>query len=62
MSAETAERWEMIWRQVAASPLMDEAMVIAARLAQMPPRVGREVRQAFDAAQLNFLAAQVVVV
>jgi 2-(1,2-epoxy-1,2-dihydrophenyl)acetyl-CoA isomerase len=58
VSAETAERWGMIWRQVASGALMDETMATAARLAQMPPGVGREVRQAFDAAQLNSLAAQ----
>ena len=58
VSAETAERWGMIWRQVAASTLVDETMATASRLAQMPPGVGREVRQAFDAAQLNSLAAQ----
>jgi len=58
VSAETAERWKMIWRQVAPGALMDEAIVTAARLAQMPPRVRHEVRQAFDAAQLNPLTAQ----
>jgi 2-(1,2-epoxy-1,2-dihydrophenyl)acetyl-CoA isomerase len=58
VSAETAERWGMIWRQVASGALMDEAMATASRLAQMPSGVGREVRQAFDAAQLNSLAEQ----
>jgi len=58
VSAETAERWGMIWRQVASGTLMDEAMAIASRLAQMPLGMGREVRHAFDAAQFNSLAAQ----
>lgn len=58
VSAETAERWGMIWRQLPAATLMDEAMAMATRLAQMPPGVGHEVRQAFDAAQLSCLATQ----
>src|SRR5205085_10229169 len=58
ISAETAERWGMVWRQVAADALMDEAMATATRLADAPPGVCREVRLAFAAAQLNSLAAQ----
>ena len=58
ITAETAERWGMIWRQVGSAVLMDEAMTLASRLADAPPGVCREVRQAFAAAQLNSLAEQ----
>lgn len=58
ITAETAERWGMIWRQVDAAGLAEEAMALAGRLADAPPGVCREVRQAFDAAQFNNLAAQ----
>jgi 2-(1,2-epoxy-1,2-dihydrophenyl)acetyl-CoA isomerase len=58
ITAETAERWGMIWRQVPAENLAGEAMALALRLADAPPGVCREVRRVFDAAQLNGLAAQ----
>ena len=60
ISAETAERWGMIWRQVGSAVLMDEAMTLARRLADAPPGICREVRQAFAAAQLNSLEAQMI--
>jgi 2-(1,2-epoxy-1,2-dihydrophenyl)acetyl-CoA isomerase len=58
VDAATAERWGMIWRQVPAAGLQDEALALATRLADMPPGVCREVRTAFHAAQVNTLAAQ----
>lgn len=56
--AETAERWGMIWRQVPAATLMDEATALAGRLADMPTGVCREVRHGLAAAQLNTLQQQ----
>lgn len=58
ITAETAERWGMIWGQVPAASLADEAMALATRLADAPPGVCREVRHIFHAAQLASLAEQ----
>jgi 2-(1,2-epoxy-1,2-dihydrophenyl)acetyl-CoA isomerase len=58
IGAETAERWGLIWRQVPAAALQDEALALARRLADAPPGICREVRSTFAAAQLNDLAAQ----
>ncbi len=58
ITAETAERWGLVWRQLPAATLMDEAMSTAARLADAPPGACREVRHTFAAAQLNGLAQQ----
>jgi len=58
IQAETAERWGLIWRQVPAAALRDEAMALACRLADAPAGICREVRHTFAAAQLNSLAAQ----
>jgi 2-(1,2-epoxy-1,2-dihydrophenyl)acetyl-CoA isomerase len=58
LSAETAERWGMIWRSLPAASLMPEAMALANRLAANPPGICREVRDVFAAAQLQSLEAQ----
>jgi 2-(1,2-epoxy-1,2-dihydrophenyl)acetyl-CoA isomerase len=56
--AETAERWGMIWRQVPAAALMQEAMALAGRLADAPAGICREARHCLAAAQLNTLQQQ----
>ena len=58
ISADMAERWGMIWRQVPAATLAEEAMAVAGRLAATPPGVCREVRETFHQAQLASLARQ----
>ena len=58
IGAEQAVQWGMIWRHVPAAELQATAMSLAERLAAAPPRVCREVRHAFHAAQFNSLATQ----
>lgn len=58
VSAEMAERWGMIWRQVPAMELHEQAIELANKLAAAPSGVCREVRRAFAAAQLNSLEVQ----
>ncbi|MCW5233482.1 enoyl-CoA hydratase [Verminephrobacter eiseniae] len=58
ISAAEAVQWGMIWRCVPDLDLRAAAADIAERLAAAPPGVCREVRQAYAAAQVRDLAAQ----
>jgi 2-(1,2-epoxy-1,2-dihydrophenyl)acetyl-CoA isomerase len=58
VDAETAERWGLVWRQLPAASLKEEALALAKRLADAPPGVCREVRKTFAAAQINDLRRQ----
>jgi 2-(1,2-epoxy-1,2-dihydrophenyl)acetyl-CoA isomerase len=58
IDAGTAERWGLIWRQVPAASLKNEALAVAKRLAGAPPGVCLEVRKTFATAQLNDLVSQ----
>lgn len=58
ITAEMAQQWGLVWRQVAAPALMDEALATAQRLADTPRGTCRAVRATFAAAQINDLAQQ----
>lgn len=58
ITAADAAQWGMIWRSVPDADLRAIADSIAERLAEAPPGVCREVRQAYAAAQLRDLADQ----
>ena len=58
ISAADAVQWGMIWRSFPPEELCSAAMALAARLAEAPPGICREVRHAYHAAQTRDLAAQ----
>jgi 2-(1,2-epoxy-1,2-dihydrophenyl)acetyl-CoA isomerase len=58
ISAGDAVQWGMIWRSFPSGELLSAAMALAARLAETPPNICREVRHAYHAAQTRDLATQ----
>ncbi len=58
LTAQQAEEWGVIWRCVADDLLMDEARMIARRLAAGPAQCFGYIKRALDAAELNTLSAQ----
>ncbi|MBA1145466.1 enoyl-CoA hydratase/isomerase family protein [Ectothiorhodospiraceae bacterium WFHF3C12] len=58
LPAERAAEWGLIWRCVEDEQLMDTALELGARLAQLPAHGATEVRQAYRAAEFNSLADQ----
>ncbi|GAB3629141.1 enoyl-CoA hydratase [Pandoraea terrae] len=58
ISAEEAAQWGMVWRVVPDADLNSTALTLAARLAESPSGVCRELRRAYEVAQQNDLAAQ----
>jgi len=58
LSAETAERWGLIWKVVDDQALMDEAQKLARHLATQPTRALALIKQAIHAAATNDLGAQ----
>ena len=58
ISAADAVQWGMIWRSFPPDELRGAAMALAARLADTPPGICREVRHAYHAAQTRDLAEQ----
>lgn len=58
ISAADAANWGMIWRSFPLVELRGAALALAARLADAPPNICREVRHAYHAAQTRDLVAQ----
>ena len=58
LPAEQAAEWGLIWACTEDDALGDEANAVATHLAAGPPDVVRHLREAFDAAEQNTLAAQ----
>lgn len=58
ISAETAERWGLIWKCVEDDALMDEAQGICEKFAKAPTGALAAIKQALDAAAGNSLNAQ----
>jgi len=58
LDAQKATDWGLIWQCVDDDALMTEAHALAIRLGKIPRLAIAELRQAFDAAELNDLAAQ----
>jgi 2-(1,2-epoxy-1,2-dihydrophenyl)acetyl-CoA isomerase len=58
LPAEKAEQWGLVWSCVDDARLMEEAMTVARRLANLPAHAVLEARSALDMASRNDLAAQ----
>jgi 2-(1,2-epoxy-1,2-dihydrophenyl)acetyl-CoA isomerase len=58
LDAERAVQWGLAWACVDDAALLDEALVLARRLAALPAQAALEARNAFDAAGRNDLPAQ----
>jgi 2-(1,2-epoxy-1,2-dihydrophenyl)acetyl-CoA isomerase len=58
LPAQQAADWGVAWACVADETLADEALVVARRLAKLPPGAALEARRAFEAAERNDLAQQ----
>ena len=58
LDAERAVQWGLAWASVDDAALMDEALVLARRLATLPVHAVLEARRAFEAAGSQDLAAQ----
>jgi 2-(1,2-epoxy-1,2-dihydrophenyl)acetyl-CoA isomerase len=58
LGAEDAERWGLIWKCIDDAKLMDEARVLAARLAAGPTKGLGEIKRAIYASGANTLDAQ----
>ena len=58
ISAAEAEQWGMVWRRLPDADLQAAAGETAARLANAPPGICREVRLAYEAAQTRGVAEQ----
>lgn len=58
LSAETAEQWGLIWKSVADTALMDEALAMAEHFAAAPTRGLAFTKKAFQASYANTLPEQ----
>jgi 2-(1,2-epoxy-1,2-dihydrophenyl)acetyl-CoA isomerase len=58
LDAPRAVDWGVAWACVDDAALLDEALMVARRLAQLPPGAALELRRAWDASERNGLAQQ----